>query len=600
MTTKGPLGTMEAAAVAVGASGRSEDCWLVCWLDAPDCWASALQGAQAAQAAARAEIRSECLKFMPILRVNHGARGLPAAGRGLYRISMMNWSQLSRCGRMAFAACSLCFLSLAPARVLAQASAPSSQDKPASGKAAAAEKNERPPLPPAAHVQQSMERDGKTLHYTVTVDALPVRDTEGKVAGEVVTTAYTMPGDNRPVTFAINGGPGASSVFLNFGAIGPKHMQAGNEGDSPSDPAVLTDNPGTWLDFTDLVFIDPVGTGFSRSEVSEDESKKLFYSTEPDIEYLSRVIYDWLVKNDRLESRKYLVGESYGGFRGPRITYYLQSQLGVAMNGVVLVSPYLNPTLENNGDLSPLPWMVTLPSITAANLERHHELTPEAMAQVIAYTEGEYATTLIKGRSDPAATAAMIAKVTQMTGLDPEFVKYSGGRLDTDAYLREVYREQGKLGSVYDSNVTMFDPFPYSPEQRANDPLLASMIAPMTTAMVDFVTRTVGWKVDARYNALSYDVNRLWVGGSDLRAGSVTQLRQAVAADPKLRVMIVHGWNDLSCPFMGSVLSVNQMPVMGDPTRVSVHEYPGGHMFYTRESSRLALRKDVMEMYEKH
>ena len=482
----------------------------------------------------------------------------------------------------------------------AQASAPAHADKDAAGKAKAAETNALPPLPPDAHTQQTTVVAGKTLHYTVTVGALPVRDKDGKVAGEVVVTAYTMPGENRPVTFAVNGGPGASSVYLNFGAIGPKHLKVGNEGDSPSDPAVLTDNPGTWLDFTDLVFIDPIGTGFSRSLVSEDQTKKLFYSTEPDIEYLSRVIYDWLVKNDRLESRKYLVGESYGGFRGPRITYYLQSQLGVAMNGVVLVSPYLNPTIENNGDLSPLPWMVTLPSITAANLEREKKLTPAAMADVIAYTEGEYASTLIKGRSDPAATAKMIARVTEMTGLDPEFVKYSGGRLETGAYLREAYREQGKLGSVYDSNVTMFDPFPYSPTQRANDPLLASIVAPLTTAMVNFVTHTVGWKVDARYNALSDNVNRLWVGGDDLRAGSVTQLRQAVAADPKLRVMIVHGWNDLSCPFMGSVLTVNQMPVMGDPTRVSVHEYPGGHMFYTRESSRIELRKDVMGMYAKH
>jgi carboxypeptidase C (cathepsin A) len=118
--------------------------------------------------------------------------------------------------------------------------------------------------------------------------------------------------------------------------------------------------------------------------------------------------------------------------------------------------------------------------------------------------------------------------------------------------------------------------------------------------MVDFVTRVVGWKVDARYNALSYEVNRLWDRDGALREGSAEQLREAVAADPKLRVMIVHGWNDLSCPFMGSVLTVDQMPVMGDPTRVSVHEYPGGHMFYTRDSSGGALKKDVMEMYTKH
>ncbi|MGP8270459.1 MAG: S10 family peptidase [Terracidiphilus sp.] len=508
---------------------------------------------------------------------------------------------------LALALCAIFCVGIFAANSLAQAEKEpaaadksATADKAASSEKAAADKSTLPPLPAPAHVQQSIVLNGKTLHYTVTVGALPVRDKDGKTAGEVVLTAYTMEGENRPVTFAMNGGPGASSVYLNFGAIGPKHLQAGNEGDSPSDPAVLTDNPGTWLDFTDLVFVDPVGTGFSRAEVPEADAKKQFYSTTPDIEYLSRIIYDWLVKNDRLGSKKYLVGESYGGFRGPRVTHYLQSQLGVAMNGAVLVSPYLNPSNREDSDLSPLPWMLTLPSITAAHLERENKLTQQTMADVIAYTRGEYATTLLKGRSDPDATQKMIQRVTELSGLDPAFVKYSGGRLETGAYLREVFREQGKLGSVYDSNVTSFDPFPFSPEQRANDPILAAMIAPMTTAMVDFVTRTVGWKVDARYNALSGEVNRLWDRDDDLRKGAVPDLREAVAADPKLRVMIVHGWNDLSCPFMGSILIVDQMPVMGDPTRVSVHEYPGGHMFYTRAESRAELRKDAMEMYGKH
>ena len=514
----------------------------------------------------------------------------------------MSFSHLSFPGRLAVMVCALLCLGIEPASLTAQADkAPAATDKDKSADKKTPEKNELPPLPPEAHAQQTMVLDGKTLHYTVTVGAYPVRDNDGKVAGQVVVTSYTMEGANRPVTFAFNGGPGAASIFLNLGAIGPKHLDAGNEGDSPSDPTNFTDNQGTWLDFTDLVFIDPIGTGFSRSLVSTEETKKLFWSTAPDIQYLSRVVYDWLVKNDRLASRKYLVGESYGGFRGPRITHYLQSQLGVAMNGVVLVSPYLNPTIDNDGDLSPLPWMMTLPSITAAHLEREKKLTPEAMADVIAYTQGEYATTLLRGRADEAATQKMIAKVTEMTGLDPSFVKYSGGRIETGAYLREVHREQGKLASVYDSNVTSFDPFPFAPEQRAEDPILASIIAPLTTAMVDFVTRTVGWKVDARYNALSFEVGRNWDRDSrDLRQGSVPDLRESVAADPKLRVMIVHGWNDLSCPFMGSILTVDQMPVMGDPTRVSVHEFPGGHMFYTRNDSRLALRKDVMEMFAKH
>lgn len=454
-----------------------------------------------------------------------------------------------------------------------------------------------PPLPADAHVTQTTTVDGRTLKYTVTVGSLPVRDEKGKVTAEVVFTAYTMAGKDRPVTFALNGGPGASSVYLNLGAIGPKRVAFGDAGDSPSDPPVLHDNPGTWLGFTDLVFIDPVGTGYSRALVDDKEATKQFYSTDVDIEYLSRIMYDWLVKNGRMDSRKYYVGESYGGFRGPRITEYMQTRLGVAMSGVTLISPYLDPSAWSDDTVSPLPWMTTLPSIAAAHLEREGKLSAEAMAPIIAYTRGEYATTLMKGRSDPAATEAMIQKVTELTGLDPVFVKRSGGRIETQAYLREVYRAEGKLGSRYDSNVTAWDPFPHAPSQRTGDPLLNSIIAPTTSAMVDFVTRTVGWKATGRYNALSYEVNRLWHEDDDAREGSVSQLRKAVANDPKLRVLIAHGWDDLSCPFMVSVLAVDQMPAMGDPTRVQVKEYPGGHMFYSRADSQAALTADVKALY---
>ncbi|CAM5537643.1 S10 family peptidase [Rhodanobacter lindaniclasticus] len=457
-----------------------------------------------------------------------------------------------------------------------------------------------PPFPADAHVTQTATVDGKTLKYTVTVGSLPVRDEKGKVTAEVVFTAYTMPGKDRPVTFALNGGPGASSVYLNLGAIGPKKVAFGDKGDSPSDPPVLHDNPGTWLGFTDLVFIDPVGTGYSRALVDDKQATKDFYSTDVDIKYLSRIMYDWLVKNGRMDSRKYYVGESYGGFRGPRITEYMQTQLGVAMSGVTLISPYLDPSAWSDDTVSPLPWMTTLPSIAAANLERQGKLSAEAMAPIVAYTRGEYASTLMKGRSDPAATEAMIRKVTELTGLDPVFVKRSGGRIETQAYLREVYRAEGKLGSRYDSNVTAWDPFPHAPQQRTGDPLLNSIVAPTTTAMVNFVTKTVGWKVTGRYNALSYQVNRLWHEDDDAREGSVSQLRETVANDSKLRVLIAHGWDDLSCPFMVSVLAVDQMPAMGDPTRVQVKEYPGGHMFYSRADSQAALTRDVKALYDAH
>lgn len=479
------------------------------------------------------------------------------------------------------------------------------QDTPAPGAPATPANTPRQPeepktlpdhLPPDKSVPQTITVNGKTIHYTATVGTIDLKARDGKTTGQVMFIAYIAdhpkdpanPLAQRPVTFAFNGGPGASSTYLNFGAIGPKHIAFANAGDSASDPALATDNPGTWLDFTDLVFLDPIGTGFSKSLVDEAETKKLFYGPTPDVEYLSTVIYKWLVKNDRMLAKKYLIGESYGGYRGPRMAHFLQSQLGVGVNGLFLVSPYLNPDFGPSS-LSPVEWMTSLPSITAAHLESEGNLTPEAMKTVIDYTEGPYATALIHGPENKKETDTMIDTVTKMTGLDPAFVRHEGGRLETGAYLREVHREKGEIGSVYDSNVTGPDPFPYDYYSQANDPILESIIAPTTTAAVDFITRQVGWKTDARYYALSYDVNRQWDHSSgDLRRGSVPDLREAIAADPKMHVVIFHGWNDLSCPFMGSVLTQNQLPAILSK-QLEIHEFPGGHMFYTRAQNGAGL-----------
>jgi carboxypeptidase C (cathepsin A) len=462
------------------------------------------------------------------------------------------------------------------------------------------DKVDLPPFPADASVKQVTHVAGRTLSYTATVGSLPVRDEKGKKTAEVVFTAYVLDGPkdpNRPVTFAFNGGPGAASVYLNLGAIGPKRVQFGAQGDSPSDPARLTDNPGTWLDFTDMVFIDPVGTGFSRSLVDKDETKKQFYSIKPDIEYLSRIVYDWLLKNGRMASPKYVAGESYGGFRAPKITYYLQTKLGVGVNGVVMVSPYLEPSADSAPDFSPMAWVATLPSMTAANYERQGKvLSPEAMAEVEAYARGEFVTDLLKGRRDPDAVARVVRKVTAYTGLNETFVRQSGGRIESRAFLRELYRDKGRIGSWYDSNVTQDDPFPWSPDGRRGDPILDAIIAPTTSAMVDFDTRVVGWKVEGRFNALSNDVNENWEKGIEL-TDAATDLRQAVAADPKMKVLIAHGYDDLSCPYFISRLIIDQMPISGDANRVRLSIYPGGHMFYSRPASQASFRRDVMSVY---
>jgi carboxypeptidase C (cathepsin A) len=459
-------------------------------------------------------------------------------------------------------------------------------------------KIELPPMSPDKTIDQAAVIGGRALRYKATVGHIDVRDDKGKVIGQVVYTAYIAPSGrySRPVTFAFNGGPGASSVFLNMGAIGPKHVNFGVQGNSPSDPAVLHDNPNSWLDFTDLVFIDPVGTGFSRSLEDPDATKKDFYDAKNDIDYLSRVVYDWLVKNGRLTSRKYLIGESYGGFRVPKLAYALQSQMGVGVSGIVMVSPYLDPAATGRETaLSPLPWMIDLPAMAAGHFEREGDLTPQRMAEVENYTRTQFVTDFLAGTEDKAATDRLSAHVAELTGLDPALVRRLNGRVDIATYLREIRRDTGQIGSVYDSNVTAWDPFPGSARPNYNDPLLDGIMAPTTSAAVDFITNQVGWKDEAHYETLSYDVNNAWK--RDDTDSPVTDLRKAIGNDPKMAVMIAHGWDDLSCPYFGSKLIVDQMPNHGPFRNIQLHVYPGGHMFYARPDSGAAFKHDAEAIY---
>lgn len=467
-------------------------------------------------------------------------------------------------------------------------------DKPAERPAAEAAR-----LPPEASIRQTLKAGGRTLNYTARAGALPVKDKDGAVIGEVAYTAFILDGPdrvNRPITFAFNGGPGASSVYLNLGLIGPKMVPFGAQGDLPSSAAQVVDNPDSWLEFTDLVFIDPVGTGFSRSYVAEDKAKKAFFGTEQDIEYLSRIVYDWLLKNGRMASPKYLVGESYGGFRLPRIAYTLQTDLGVGVWGMTLVSPRLDYTVPGGRDISPLPWVTTLPSMAAARRERDGAvLTAADMADVEEYARTEFAVDLLRGARDPAAVERIVQRVSRYTGLDPALVRRLGGRVDLPTFAREFQRADGRISSRYDVNVSAYDPFPWSPTTRAGDPILDAIIAPTTSAQVDYVTRVIGWKADGSYQALSGEVSRLWE--RDATAESSTTLRQAVALDPKMQVLIVHGFTDIQTPYFASRLIIDQIPPMGGADQVRLAVYPGGHMFYSRPDSRAAMRRDVRAIY---
>lgn len=455
-------------------------------------------------------------------------------------------------------------------------------------------------LPDAVTRQASVRlSDGKALTYQVTAGALPVEGPGGELLGEVSYTAYVAAGQDRarrPVTFAFNGGPGASSVFLHIGLLGPKRVDFAVAGSTPSDATPLLDNPDTWLAFTDLVFVDPVGTGFSKVHVTPDAARKHFFGTQRDADYLSGFVARWLAKNGRMASPKYLVGESYAGIRVPKMAYRLVKVEGVAVSGIILLSPLLNSVMSVEPDISPLPWVSRLPSMAATHLERQGKLSEDAMREVEAYARGEYIRDLMLGREDPAAVTRAADKVAEMIGLPAETVRRLGARVNNLFYTRELEKEKGVFVSAYDPVVTNFDPYPISAERQGDDAILQGSIAPLTSAIVHYVTQDIGWKPQDLYMTLNIPLNRGWENGEGLQE-SVSDLRKAMAMDGNMKLLISHGYTDLRTPYFASKLAFGQIPPMGDVGRARFTVYPGGHMFYSRADSRAAFMRDVRQVY---
>ena len=440
-----------------------------------------------------------------------------------------------------------------------------------------------------------------TLTYKIAVEQVPLFDPKGEKVAEIVVTSYTLDRvepSARPITYAFNGGPGASSAWLNFGALGPKRLPFGNQASTPSDPPAFVDNAETWLAFTDLVFVDPVGTGYSRATGSTER----FYSVEGDVETLSRIVAKHLAAKKRLMSPVYLAGESYGGFRIPRIARELQGRDGVGVRGLIAVSPALDFSVRQGEQTSPIPWVNQLPSLAAAKRERDRPQQPISradLADVEAYATGEFLADLMKGPRDKGAVDRLVARVSEFTGVDREQVRRLGGRIGIRTFAREFHRDGARVGSVYDANVTSFDPYPDAARSSFDDPILDGARAPLTRAASDFYSRDLGYKVDRRYELLAEDVSRSWRwGGGNSSPESVSALREALAADPRLRVLVVHGATDLVTPYMESKLALDQLPAFGEVSRAELKVYPGGHMFYTRDGSRAAFFRDVKALYE--
>ena len=456
-------------------------------------------------------------------------------------------------------------------------------------------------LPADKVTSHSLALPGRTLVFKASVSTLHLQDAKGANLADVVATAYLLDGAEpakRPIAFVFNGGPGAASAFLQFGALGPWRLPFDFK---PSAPAASEENADTWLDFTDLVFIDPPGTGWSRITATGEEPRRRFYSVEGDIEGLAAAVRQWLAANERFASPKFIVGESYGGFRGPRLAEALETKEGVGVSGLVLISPVLDfPSYFPGEAAGPLSWAARLPTMAAVAREAQGAPPTRAgLADVEAYAGGDYVLDFLRGARDAAAVERMSARVSTITGLDKTLVARLQGRIDLEAFTREFDRAHGKVLAPHDASIEAYDPEPQAYQSRWLDPGIDGLNAPLTSAAEDHYARRLGWKSELRYDLLSHDVNHAWDWGHRPDGPqSVSALRRVLALDPHLRVLIAHGFSDLVTPYFAAKLVIDQIPDFGASNRLTLAVYPGGHMHYARDESRKALRRDAQKLIE--
>lgn len=472
---------------------------------------------------------------------------------------------------------------------------PGQKGGPGQGAPSAAEQHR---LPPDSTTRHTLALPGRSLSFTAIAGSIRVFDDKGEPQADIAYTSYQLDGVDRgarPVTFLFNGGPGASSAWLQLGAAGPWRLSITGEGAVASATPDILPNAETWLDFTDLVFIDPVGTGYSRFVATGEDVRRHFYSVDGDVDVIALVIRRWLEKYDRLLSPKYVSGESYGGIRGPKVVNNLQTKQGVGVRGLILVSPVLD--FRDWSGSSLLQYVARLPTMAAVAREAKGPVTHKDLADVERYARGEYLTDLVKGQADVEATNRMADKLASLTGIDAAVTRRLAGRLSVGEFRREFDRKNGKVTGRYDASVMGFDPYPDSNYGQFADPSGDALIAPLTSAVVDLTTRKLNWRPDGSYQLLNEAVGNAWNFGRGREpAESVSQLRRALALDPAMKLLVGHGLFDLATPYFGTKIALDQLPAYASPSRVKLVVYPGGHMFYSRDGARKAFRDEVQAL----
>ena len=475
----------------------------------------------------------------------------------------------------------------------------------ASAEKSEADKADAELLPAAVTTQHRLDVAGKPLEYTAKAGGLALRASSGKAQAAIFYTAYTAdPTDaKRPITFVFNGGPGAASTYLHLGGIGPKVIDVNANGEIVGPPPRLNDNGSTWLDMTDLVFVDPVGTGYSQ--VAEGKDEKDYYGVEKDTDALADFIRLFLIDAGRMASPVFLMGESYGGFRAATITRKLQTSGGISPSGLLLISPALDFALLNLEDYNPLAWALDLPSFAAVNLESkgvtERDALRAALKEAEDYALSGYLTALAAGAEEGGKEAS--ETVARLTGLPLEFVQKHRARISPSLFIKQFDRKGGRVLSRYDGSVGGPDPHPASAWPRGPDPVLDSTVPLWTSAFVEYAQKDLRFKTDKPYRLLNREVRQKWdFGTTPTRQGYadvLDDIQEARAANPSLEVMIASGYTDLITPYLVPTYVVRQFSPLEGATPITIENYAGGHMHYMRPDSRQALKDDARALYER-
>jgi len=450
--------------------------------------------------------------------------------------------------------------------------------------------------------QGSVTIAGRKIAYDATAGTLKLKDDAGKTANFFFVAYTQRPAGEpatRPITFVFNGGPGAAAVWLHLGALGPQRVKLGEHGQAPAPPHGLIDNPQSWLDLTDLVFIDPVGTGYSRPV---DGKAADWWSVEEDVSSVGNFIRVFLTRYQRWGSPKFLAGESYGTTRAAALSDYLLERLGIDVNGIVLISTVLNFQVLSPGDGNDLPYALYLPSYAAIH-EYYRVYEPGngpvlRLDKVENFAMNDYLTALAEGGSLTPEHRAIIAKqLAEYTGLPLDFILKSNLRISPWAFRKQLLNDQRKVLGRFDARVTGPDTDPASPHETY-DPSLSSYLPIYQSTFTDYVRRTLKFDCDLNYEVLNPGVHWDFGGGGQGYLDVTSDLRGAMQKNPHLKLLVASAHYDLATPFAGTDYQIHHLDIDGQlHDRIRQTYYDSGHMIYQDQPSLLKFKQDVGEFY---